>query len=48
MELFMAGGSYPVAEVPFPKEIYDAVQTEMSAANLPASMASLRLSSRTS
>jgi len=32
MELFMAGGNYPVAEVPFPKEFVGAVQTEMDAA----------------
>jgi hypothetical protein len=32
MELFMAGGNYPVAEVPFPKEFSDAVQAEMEAA----------------
>jgi hypothetical protein len=32
MELFMAGGNYPVAEVPFPKEFVAVVQTEMDAA----------------
>jgi hypothetical protein len=32
MELFMAGGNYPVAEVPFPKEILSAVQAEVEAA----------------
>ena len=32
MELFMAGGNYPVAEVPFPKEFLGAVQEEMEAA----------------
>jgi hypothetical protein len=31
MELFMAGGSYPVAAVPFPKEFLGAVQTEIEA-----------------
>jgi hypothetical protein len=29
MELFMAGGNYPVAEVPFPMEFIGAVQAEM-------------------
>jgi hypothetical protein len=28
MELFMAGGNYPTAEVPFPKEFLSAVRTE--------------------
>jgi hypothetical protein len=32
MELFMAGGNYPVAEVPFPKEFEGAVEAEMEAA----------------
>jgi hypothetical protein len=32
MELFMAGGNYPVAEVPFPKEFSGAVEAEMEAA----------------
>jgi hypothetical protein len=32
MELFMAGGNYPVAETPFPKELIGAVQVEMEAA----------------
>lgn len=31
MELFMAGGNYPVAEVPFPKAFFGAVQAEMEA-----------------
>ncbi len=31
MELFMAGGNYPAAEVPFPKEFLSAVQAEMEA-----------------
>jgi hypothetical protein len=31
MELFMAGGNYAVAEVPFPKEFASAVQAEMEA-----------------
>jgi hypothetical protein len=31
MELFMAGGNYPVAEVPFPRAFIDAVQTEIEA-----------------
>jgi hypothetical protein len=30
MELFMAGGSYPVAEVPFPIAFLDAVQVEIN------------------
>ena len=33
MELFMAGGNYPVAEVPFPKEFLSAVQAEMETSN---------------
>jgi hypothetical protein len=33
MELFMAGGNYPVAEVPFPKEFLGAVHEEMEAAD---------------
>lgn len=32
MELFMAGGNYAAAEVPFPKEFPDAVQAEIAAA----------------
>jgi hypothetical protein len=32
MELFMAGGNYPVAEMPFPKEFLNAVQAELEAA----------------
>jgi hypothetical protein len=32
MELFMAGGNYPVAEVPLPKEFEGAVEAEMEAA----------------
>jgi hypothetical protein len=32
MELFMAGGNYPVAEVPFPQEFAAAVDAEMAAA----------------
>jgi hypothetical protein len=32
MELFMAGGNYPAAEVPFPKTFSSAVQTEIEAA----------------
>jgi hypothetical protein len=32
MEIFMAGGNYPAAEVPFPKEFAGAVQTEIEAA----------------
>ena len=32
MELFMAGGNYPVAELPFPKGLIDAVQAEIEAA----------------
>jgi hypothetical protein len=32
MELFMAGGNYPVAEVPFAKTFSSAVQTEFEAA----------------
>lgn len=32
MELFMAGGNYPVAEVQFPTEFSSAVQAEMEAA----------------
>jgi len=32
MELFMAGGNYPVAEVPFPTEFIAVVQTEIEAA----------------
>ena len=32
MELFMAGGNYPVAEVPFPKEFLGAVDAETAAA----------------
>jgi hypothetical protein len=32
MELFMAGGNYPAAEVPYPREFVGAVQTEMEAA----------------
>jgi hypothetical protein len=32
MELFMAGGNYAVAEVPFPQEFIGAVQTEMESA----------------
>jgi hypothetical protein len=32
MELFMAGGNYAVAEVPFPKEFLSAVQAEIEAA----------------
>jgi len=32
MELFMAGGNYPVAEVPFPKEFAAAVEAEIAAA----------------
>jgi hypothetical protein len=31
MELFMAGGNYPVAEVPFPKELATAVDAEIAA-----------------
>lgn len=31
MELFMAGGNYAVAEVPFPKEFSAVIQAEMSA-----------------
>jgi hypothetical protein len=31
MELFMAGGNYPVAEGPFPSEFVGAVQAEMEA-----------------
>lgn len=31
MELFMAGGNYPVAEVPFPLEFLGAVQAEVEA-----------------
>lgn len=31
MELFMAGGNYPVAEVPLPKAFFGAVQAEMEA-----------------
>ena len=31
MELFMAGGTYAVAEVPFPKGFPDTVQTEITA-----------------
>jgi hypothetical protein len=33
MELFMAGGNYPVAEMPFPKEFLGAVRTEITAAD---------------
>jgi hypothetical protein len=33
MELFMAGGNYPVAEVPFPKELLSVVQAEVEAAS---------------
>jgi hypothetical protein len=33
MELFMAGGNYPVAEVPFPQEFLSAVQSEIEAAD---------------
>jgi hypothetical protein len=32
MELFMAGGNYPVAEVPFPKQFLSGVEAEMQAA----------------
>jgi hypothetical protein len=32
MELFMAGGTYPATEVPFPKGFPDAVQAELAAA----------------
>jgi hypothetical protein len=32
MELFMAGGNYPVAEVSFPKELLSAVEAELAAA----------------
>jgi hypothetical protein len=32
MELFMAGGNYPAAEVPFPARFPDAVQAEIAAA----------------
>ena len=32
MELFMAGGGYAVSEVPFPKQLLEAVQTEIAAA----------------
>jgi hypothetical protein len=32
MELFMAGGNYPVAEVPFPLEFVAVVQTELETA----------------
>jgi hypothetical protein len=32
MELFMAGGNYPAAEVPFPKAFPAAVQAEIAAA----------------
>jgi hypothetical protein len=31
MELFMAGGNYPVAEVPIPKEFLRTVQAELEA-----------------
>jgi hypothetical protein len=31
MELFMAGGNYPVAEVPYPTKFSDAVRVEMEA-----------------
>jgi hypothetical protein len=31
MELFMAGGNYPVAEVPFPQEFVGVLQAEMEA-----------------
>ena len=33
MELFMAGGNYPAAGVPFPKDFLAAVDAEMAAAN---------------
>jgi hypothetical protein len=33
MELFMAGGNYPVAEVAYPKEFASAVQLEIEAAD---------------
>jgi hypothetical protein len=32
MELFMAGGTYPMAEVPFPQEFVGAVRAEMESA----------------
>jgi hypothetical protein len=32
MELFMAGGNYPVSEIPFPSGFPDAVQAEIAAA----------------
>jgi hypothetical protein len=32
MELFMAGGNYPAAEVPFPKELLSAMDAEIDAA----------------
>ena len=31
METFMAGGNYPVAEIPFPKELATAVDAEIAA-----------------
>jgi hypothetical protein len=31
MELFVAGGNYPVSEVPFPKDFPEAVQVEIAA-----------------
>ena len=34
MELFMAGGNFPVTEVPFPKAFIAVVQTEMETAKL--------------
>jgi hypothetical protein len=34
MELFMAGGNYPVAAVPFPKEFLSAVQAEIETAKM--------------
>ena len=33
MELFMAGGNYAASEVPFPKGILEAVQTQIASAN---------------
>jgi hypothetical protein len=33
MELFMAGGNYPVAETLFPREFASAIEAEIAAVN---------------